>query len=69
MYQGLSDRFFPAHGDVAFRSTQDDIDFEAEFAVIVDRVALGINKQDALSTSASSSCSTTGACAPSALPK
>ena len=49
IYQGLSDRFYPPHGDVPFRSADDAIDFEAEFGVIVDRVPLGC-------------CSTTGAC-------
>lgn len=49
MYQGLSDRFLPPHGEVSFRSLKDDIDFEAEFAIITDRVPLGVNKQKALS--------------------
>lgn len=48
MYQGLSDRFFPAHGAVKFRSEADDIDFEAEFAVITDRVPLGTTKEQAV---------------------
>ena len=48
MYQGLSDRFFPAHGDIPFRSEADDIDLEAEFGVIVDRVPLGVSPEEAL---------------------
>lgn len=48
MYQGLSDRFFPAHGAVTFRSEADEIDFEAEFAVITDRVPLGTTRERAL---------------------
>lgn len=47
MYQGLSDRFLPARGEVAFRSVADDIDFEAEFAVITDHVPLGTSRQEA----------------------
>jgi fumarylacetoacetate (FAA) hydrolase len=47
MYQGLSDRFFPASGAVSFRSTADEIDFEAEFAIITDRVPLGTSKEEA----------------------
>ncbi|WP_174273237.1 fumarylacetoacetate hydrolase family protein [Sphingomonas bacterium] len=48
IYQGLSDRFYPPHGDVPFRSTDDGIDFEAEFGVIVDRVPLGTAPAEAL---------------------
>lgn len=48
IYQGLSDFFYPPHGDVPFRSTGDGIDFEAEFGVIVDRVPLGTTAADAL---------------------
>ena len=47
MYQGLSDRFYPAHGDVPFRSEADEIDFEAEYAVILDRTPLGVSPVDA----------------------
>ena len=47
MYQGLSDRFLPPHGAVSFRSQSDDIDLEAEFAVITDRVPLGTSKEQA----------------------
>lgn len=48
MYQGLSDQFYPAHGDVPFRSEDDSIDFEAEYGVIVDQVPLGIEAGDAI---------------------
>lgn len=48
IYQGLSDRFYPAHGAVPFRSTGDNVDFEAEFGVIVDRVPLGVTPAQAL---------------------
>lgn len=48
IYQGLSDQFYPPHGDVPFRSTGDGIDFEAEFGVIVDHVPLGTVAADAL---------------------
>ena len=49
MYQGLSDRFLPPAADVTFRSATDDIDFEAEFAIITDRVPLGVTPQQARS--------------------
>lgn len=42
MYQGLSDRFYPSHGNVPFRSEADEIDFEAEYGVIVDATPLGV---------------------------
>jgi fumarylacetoacetate (FAA) hydrolase len=48
MYQGLSDQFLPAHGAVTFRSEADEIDFEAEFAVITDRVPLGTSREQAI---------------------
>jgi fumarylacetoacetate (FAA) hydrolase len=48
MYQGLSDHFYPAHGDVPFRSEEDAIDFEAEYGVIVDRVPLGTKASEAI---------------------
>lgn len=47
MYQGLCDQFFPAHGAVSFRSAQDEIDLEAEFAVITDSVPLGTRREEA----------------------
>jgi fumarylacetoacetate (FAA) hydrolase len=48
MYQGLSDRFYPPHGSVPFRSMDDVIDFEVEFAVLTDRVPLGVSADEAL---------------------
>lgn len=48
MYQGLSDRFYPAYGEVPFRSEADDIDFEAEFGVILDATPLGVSPVEAL---------------------
>jgi fumarylacetoacetate (FAA) hydrolase len=48
MYQGLSDRFYPPHGNVPFRSLNDEIDFEAEFAVLTDRVPLGVSAEEAI---------------------
>ena len=48
MYQGLSDRFYPAHGNVPFRSESDNIDFEAEYGVILDRTSLGASGAAAL---------------------
>jgi fumarylacetoacetate (FAA) hydrolase len=47
MYQGLSDRFYPPHGSVPFRSMDDEIDFETEFAVMTDRVPFGVSADDA----------------------
>ena len=47
MYQGLSDRFYPPHGSVPFRSMDDEIDFEVEFAVLTDRVPLGVSADEA----------------------
>ncbi len=48
MYQGISDRFYGPHEDVAFPSEADGIDFEGEFGVIVDAVPMGISAQEAL---------------------
>ena len=48
MYQGLSNTFFSAHGEVPFRSEADDIDFEAEYGVIVDHTPLGVSAAEAL---------------------
>jgi fumarylacetoacetate (FAA) hydrolase len=47
-HKGLSDRFYPAHGEVPFRSEADDIDFEAEFGVILDATPLGVSAAEAL---------------------
>jgi len=48
MYQGLSDHIYPAHADIPFRSEADDIDFEAEFAAMVDATPLGVGPDVAL---------------------
>lgn len=48
MYQGLSDRFLPPHGEVSFRDVADDIDFEAEFGVLTDAVPRGTTATAAL---------------------
>ncbi|MGV7215215.1 fumarylacetoacetate hydrolase family protein [Bradyrhizobium sp. UFLA05-112] len=40
MYQGASDDFLGPHADVPFVSEADGIDFEGEFGVIVDEVAM-----------------------------
>ncbi len=48
MYQGLSDRFYGPFAAVPFRSESDGIDFEGEFAVIVDKVPMGTVAADAL---------------------
>src|ERR1700733_4956458 len=47
MYQGLSDRFYPPHGSVPFRSMDDEIDFETEFAVLTDHVPFGVSADEA----------------------
>ena len=41
MYQGLSDRFIAPTADVPLPTEDDGIDFEGEFGVICDAVALG----------------------------
>jgi fumarylacetoacetate (FAA) hydrolase len=48
MYQGVSDTFYPATADVPFPSEADGIDFEGEYAVIVDAVPMGISADEAL---------------------
>jgi len=48
MYQGGSDGFIPPRDDVPFVSDADGIDFEGEFAVIVDHVAMGTKAAAAL---------------------
>lgn len=48
MYQGVSDRFLGPHDDVRFRSTDDGIDFEGEFGVIVDAVPMGTDAATAM---------------------
>ena len=41
MYQGLSDRFLPPHGEAHFPSADDGIDFEGEYGVILGPVPMG----------------------------
>lgn len=48
MYQGMSHRFYGPTEPVPFRSEADGIDFEGEFAVIVDAVPMGIAPAEAL---------------------
>jgi fumarylacetoacetate (FAA) hydrolase len=48
MYQGMSDRFLGPFEDAPFRSEADGIDFEGEFAVIVDAVPMGCAAAEAL---------------------
>jgi fumarylacetoacetate (FAA) hydrolase len=50
MYQGLSDRFYGPYDPVPFRSEADGIDFEGEFAVIVDSVPMGTPAAEAMSS-------------------
>jgi len=48
MYQGGSDSFLSPRGDIVFPTTEGwGVDFEAEIAVIVDDVPLGVSKADA----------------------
>lgn len=48
MYQGASDDFLGPHDDVPLPSESLGIDFEGEFGVIVDRVAMGATPAQAL---------------------
>lgn len=48
MYQGASDDFLGPHDDVPLPSESLGIDFEGEFGVIVDRVAMGTRAPQAL---------------------
>jgi fumarylacetoacetate (FAA) hydrolase len=48
MYQGGSDDLLGACADVPFPSEKDGIDFEAEVAVVVDRVPMGTSAAQAL---------------------
>jgi fumarylacetoacetate (FAA) hydrolase len=48
MYQGGSDDFIGPRDDVPLPSEADGIDFEAELAVVVDRVPMGISAENAL---------------------
>jgi fumarylacetoacetate (FAA) hydrolase len=47
MYQGVSDTFYSATQDVPFPSEDDGIDFEGEFAVIVDQTPMGVTPEEA----------------------
>lgn len=47
MYQGLSDRFYGPTQDVRFPTEDDLIDFEGEFGIITDAVALGTTATEA----------------------
>lgn len=48
MYQGLSDRFYSGTKDIPFRNEADGIDFEGEYAVIVDNVPMGTSASQAM---------------------
>lgn len=48
MYQGMSDRFYGPTDDVVLPSQEHGIDFEGEYAVIVDHVPMGTSAADAL---------------------
>lgn len=48
MYQGMSDHFLSGIEDVAFPSEEDGIDFEGEYAVIIDAVPMGTSAVRAL---------------------
>ena len=47
MYQGASDDFLGPHADVPFVSEDDGIDFEGEFGVVVDDVAMATTPEAA----------------------
>jgi len=47
MYQGISDRFLSPTEQVVMPAEKDQIDFEGEFGVIVDEVAMGLAPQEA----------------------
>ena len=47
MYQGASDCFIGPFDDVPFVSEDLGIDFEGEFAVIVDEVPMGVSREEA----------------------
>lgn len=48
MYQGISHRYVAPHADVTFGSFDHDVDLEAEYGIITDRVPMGIAPADAL---------------------
>ena len=47
MYQGASDDFLGPCADVSFMTEADGIDFEGEFGVVVDEVAMGATSAEA----------------------
>ncbi|ELW9498892.1 fumarylacetoacetate hydrolase family protein, partial [Klebsiella variicola] len=49
MYQGSGDDFLPPHAGISCRRVEDGLDFEGEFAVVVDEVPQGCSPQQALS--------------------
>lgn len=48
MYQGCGDDFLGAHDDIVLPSESHGIDFEGEFAVLVDEVPMGCSALDAV---------------------
>ncbi|MFJ2324794.1 fumarylacetoacetate hydrolase family protein [Pseudomonas sp. NPDC087690] len=48
MYQGAGDDFIGAHDDIELPSESQGIDFEGEFAVLVDDVPMGCSAENAL---------------------
>ena len=48
MYQGCGDDFLGARDDIVLPSETHGIDFEGEFAVVVDEVPMGCSAQDAI---------------------
>jgi fumarylacetoacetate (FAA) hydrolase len=48
MYQGMSHRFLSGRADVPLPDARHGIDFEAEFAVILDETPMGVSADDAL---------------------
>lgn len=48
MYQGSGDDFLAPHDDIPWRNAADGLDFEGEFAVLVDDVPQGCGAQQAL---------------------
>lgn len=48
MYQGVSDIFHGPHDTIMLPTEDDDIDFEGEFGVIVDRVPMGSSADTAM---------------------
>uniref|UniRef100_UPI001D0EBDFE hypothetical protein n=1 Tax=Klebsiella pneumoniae TaxID=573 RepID=UPI001D0EBDFE len=45
MYQGSGDDFLPPHAGISCRRVEDGLDFEGEFAVVVDEVPQGCSPQ------------------------